>query len=166
MVGGRAKVSSRPVRTVRRRPMWRVVVTGLTAAALSASAAPGLKDPPSTAIIGDWVAVNAQKDGDTVTFAPGLFRFTFAADGRWVQSPGRAETIGRYEMDATASPAAIDLFPPPTKPADRTAPGLGIFRASGDKLEICVRSGPGERPTVFAAGDGSGATLMTLKRVK
>jgi uncharacterized protein (TIGR03067 family) len=144
--------------------MWRVVLAGVVAA--SASAAPRLKDPPQTAIIGDWVAVGSQKDGVTVTFAPGTIRFAFEAGGRWVQSPGRSETIGWYLVDASASLAAIDMFLPPTRPTDRPVPGLGIFRVNGDTLEICVRSGPGERPADFAAGEGSGATLMTFKRVK
>jgi uncharacterized protein (TIGR03067 family) len=112
------------------------------------------------------VAARRQSDGVSVTFAPGAFRFTFAADGRLVQSSGGAETIGRYQVDASASPAAIDLFSPPTKRSDSAGPGLGIFRVNGDTLEICVRSGPGERPAAFTAGEGSGATLMTFKRVK
>jgi uncharacterized protein (TIGR03067 family) len=60
-------------------------------------------------------------------------------------------------------PAAIDM---------KTSTGLaqpnmiGIVRVEGDTLTICYVGNDLERPKTFDAAEGSGATMLIMKRVK
>jgi uncharacterized protein (TIGR03067 family) len=66
------------------------------------------------------------------------------------------------ELDPAAEPKAIDVIPDGGKLKGQRV--LGIYRLDGDTLTICM-SGPDQgRPGEFAAGKGSGRTLMTFRR--
>ncbi len=61
-------------------------------------------------------------------------------------------------LDSKEKPAAIDLK------ADKVV--QGIWKLDGDVLTICVAEPGKDRPREFAAKEGTGHTLLVLKKVK
>jgi uncharacterized protein (TIGR03067 family) len=147
--------------------MRRLTTTVVVVLAGFACAAPALKDRPTpSALVGEWEVELMEGQGMTVHVRPGECRYTFTPDGRWVVTHGGTETVGgRYKVDASASPAAIDMTLPQAGQLNRKAPILGIFEVDGDTLRLCCHA-TGDRPTGFAAGKASGAGLQTFKRVR
>jgi uncharacterized protein (TIGR03067 family) len=66
------------------------------------------------------------------------------------------------ELDPAADPKAIDVIPDGGKLKGKRV--LGIYRLDGDTLTICMAGPDQDRPHEFAAGKGSGRTLMTFRR--
>jgi RNA polymerase sigma factor (sigma-70 family) len=76
-----------------------------------------------------------------------------------------ANTVkGTFKVDPAQSPATIDLVV--SEGGDPGEMHLGIYELDGDKLRICMTHKDKERPTKFESLDGSGAVLVSLKRVK
>ena len=71
---------------------------------------------------------------------------------------------GTFRVDPTQSPATIDLVL--SEGGDAGEMHVGIYELHGDKLRICMTHKDKERPTKFESADGSGAVLVSLKRVK
>lgn len=91
-------------------------------------------------------------------------RFLFRGE-RFVQELGeRTLAKGTFHLDSESDPQTIDLTMSQGEDKGKTI--LGIFRRDGDVLTICGAGPGGERPTEFAARDGSGHTLITCQRVK
>jgi uncharacterized protein (TIGR03067 family) len=107
--------------------------------------APALKDRPARPlIVGEWEAEASTTAGPkftaSITFADPRPRFTFTADGRWLDG-GRA--VGRYTLDPKASPTAITLSRAADGPAGGPAQDLtGTFRVDGDALTLALNTGP------------------------
>jgi uncharacterized protein (TIGR03067 family) len=71
---------------------------------------------------------------------------------------------GTFRLDPDKQPPTIDMTI--SEGEDRDKSILGIYQLEDDVLRICG-AGPGhDRPTEFAARDGSGHTLMTCKRAQ
>ena len=71
---------------------------------------------------------------------------------------------GTFRLDPVKAPRTIDLA---TKGADEKEQlTLAIYELTADVLRICGAQPGGERPSEFAAMDGSGHTLTTFERVK
>jgi uncharacterized protein (TIGR03067 family) len=70
----------------------------------------------------------------------------------------------RFEIDPTASPKAVtDTIP---DGPDQGQQIRGIYRLEADTLISCVAPPGADRPTEFAAKEGTGHTLRTFRRVK
>jgi uncharacterized protein (TIGR03067 family) len=91
-------------------------------------------------------------------------RFVFQAGG-FVQKLGdKTLQQGTFRLDPGKNPPTIDLTMSEGEEKGKSI--LGIYQLEDDVLRICG-AGPGhERPTEFAAKDGSGHTLVTCKRAK
>lgn len=91
-------------------------------------------------------------------------RLTLTAT-RFTTSRG-AETLfdSVYTADATTSPKQIEMI---GSGGDfEGEPALGIYGFEGDLLQLCYAMPGFQRPTDFASAPGSGAFLITLKRVE
>ncbi len=71
---------------------------------------------------------------------------------------------GTFRLDRGSKPQTIDLMVNEGGEKGKTI--LGIYQLEDDVLTICGAAAGGERPTEFAAKDGSGCTLITCQRVK
>jgi uncharacterized protein (TIGR03067 family) len=91
-------------------------------------------------------------------------QFVFQGE-RFAQKQGdKTLAKGTFRLDPGKRPPTIDLTMSEGEERDKTI--LSIYQLEDDVLRICG-AGPGhERPTEFAAKDGSGHTLITCKRAK
>jgi uncharacterized protein (TIGR03067 family) len=65
-----------------------------------------------------------------------------------------------YQIDPGKSPREIDY-----SNLGAREPVRAIYQLDGDRLTICQRTKPGERPREFVTRAGSDLTLIVLKRV-
>jgi uncharacterized protein (TIGR03067 family) len=138
------------------------------AAGTPSSAAPTLKDPAPadvSPVVGEWQVERIERGAMRAEPFPGVMRYVFTPDGRWVEWLAGRRREGTYKASTKGSPAALDLDRPPAGTAD-SGFGPGIFKVDGDTLTICVRSEPGDRPAAFDASDAAHSILITLKRAK
>jgi uncharacterized protein (TIGR03067 family) len=91
-------------------------------------------------------------------------KFVFQGEN-FVQKAGdKTLAKGTFRLDPGKKPPTIDLMMNEGEEKGKTI--KGIYELKDDVLRICG-AGPGhERPTEFAAKDGSGHTLITFKRAK
>ena len=143
--------------------MTRVVLLLLAAGALAtADAPPGDSKKDLERMQGDWACDSYVVDGTQLPAddAQGYFR-TIKGEAYTVARYKKVLGRGTFKLDAGQKPKAIDALPD-----GRDKPLLGIYEFDGDKLKLCI-AGPGkERPTAFAAAEGSGQTLTVWVREK
>ena len=91
-------------------------------------------------------------------------KFVFQGE-RFVQKQGdKTLAKGTFRLDPDKRPPTIDLTMSEGEEKGKSI--LGVYQLEDDVLTICG-AGPGqERPTEFAAKDGSGHTLVTCIRAK
>ncbi len=83
---------------------------------------------------------------------------------RYLVDFGKQKMELTFKIDPTKRPKAIDLVN--VKDNKKTVT-LGIYAVSADTLKLCRGTETGqERPTEFAAKEGSGLALAVYKRVK
>src|SRR5262249_40016600 len=70
---------------------------------------------------------------------------------------------GKYRLDPTATPKAIDIVASAGDNRGETA--RGIYPGTGDTLEVCYTVGR-ERPGAFRSPKGSGIFLAVWKRTQ
>jgi uncharacterized protein (TIGR03067 family) len=117
-----------------------------------------------TKLLGDWTYVSGKRAGEmsdasrlqgTVTFAKDTVSLPGGPDARFVMA---------YKIDASKSPATIDLEikegPVPEGKAK------GIIKLDGDKLSVCYAPAGSERPKSFVSTEKDRNFLFTLKRQK
>ncbi len=68
----------------------------------------------------------------------------------------------KFQLDSAAKPRAMDITIVAGSQTD--AKLEGIYELKGDELRICAKVFGNDRPTEFAAPDGSSIVLLTLKR--
>lgn len=123
-------------------------------------AVPAKKRPEPPSVVGVWVVDAITSEGRPLKAPPLAIEFT--DDGKvfvGVGGPGEDRPIksGTY----TSRPAELELVLSPALPE----PLPGIYKLDKDRLTVCVQNSPGKkRPTEFAAAEGSGCVLLTLKR--
>jgi uncharacterized protein (TIGR03067 family) len=90
----------------------------------------------------------------------------FVLQGEWFAQEQGDRTLARgtFRLDPGKQPPTIDLTMSEGEDQGKTI--LGIYQLEDGVLSICGAGPGGERPTEFAARDGSGHTLMTCQRVK
>jgi uncharacterized protein (TIGR03067 family) len=133
--------------------------------------APGLKDvrKPVDPPVGEWWFQKWQFDGEAVRLnkdQPGTRRWTvtLAKNKAVINFDGRPLSGGRrVEYYETGTALEFDLSPD-LRAADPKTLKKGIWKVDGDTLLFCYGEPGGERPTDFTAPEGSGHTLLTLKR--
>lgn len=115
-------------------------------------------------LVGTWQAVSAvvsgqSLSGDTVN----TIRLILTAT-RFTTRRG-SETLfdSTYTADSTQSPMHIEMIG-----VEEFAgkPALGIYELKGEMLQLCYKMPGFPRPADFESQDGSGAFLITLKRVE
>jgi len=85
--------------------------------------------------------------------------------GRFALKQGdRALSEGTFRLDPVKAPRTIDLATQGADGKEQTT--LAIYELTDNVLRICGAQPGGERPSEFAALDGSGHTLTTFERVK
>jgi uncharacterized protein (TIGR03067 family) len=80
-----------------------------------------------------------------------------------VKYPDRTDS-DKFKIDATKTPKAIDITV--IEGSGKGTTSLGVYEVKGDELRICVAMPGKDRPAAVASKEGSGLTLVTLKRVK
>jgi uncharacterized protein (TIGR03067 family) len=134
-----------------------------------ALAAPALKDAPKKGgdLTGEWVVESVVYGGRPRAPQKDPLRYVFDADGTWTIYRGERKPPGNraYRTEPDAEPPAITLK---YDAAEQDGPeSLGIYRLDGDTLTMCYnRPGVSKRPTEFASPEGSGTSLMVLKRAR
>lgn len=131
--------------------------------------APGPKEAPKKEagkLDGEWAveSIEGENKKDVANV-----RFQFVDGKVFIHEPKKAKPEeAAFTADYTKKIPEIDIRPggamaPPDAPVIK-----GIFRITGDKLELCFAKGPkgAERPTEFKSDEKSGAAVITLKRVK
>jgi uncharacterized protein (TIGR03067 family) len=135
---------------------------GLLFAAFGITSAQDKKDPTA----GKWVVESVTRDGKASDALKGAAREH--ADGKYSLKPAAgssaAATEGTYTVDASKTPATIDM-----KPKGGTYDGktlLGIVKVDGETMTICFAEPGKDRPTKFESTTGSGLVLAVHKKAK
>jgi len=117
------------------------------------------------ALQGDWIATAALANGKPEpTERLANIRVKFAGHNMtfYKPEPGARPSEWKFEVDASKKPMAIAFSP---LPGEETAqPGPAIYALDGDTLTLCFGETGKEPPTKFAAPEGSGIIMLTLKR--
>ena len=114
------------------------------------------------ALEGEWTFVSLEVDGAAMPGAA-LANSRILMDGdRFRMESAEAVYEGRFEIDAEAKPATIDIAFVEGPEAGNTA--LGIFELAGDQLTICLGLVGSDRPAKFKTPKGSGHALERLRR--
>ena len=88
-------------------------------------------------------------------------KLIFAADGKFTAIVKGKKTEGPYKLNPAKKPKEI------TTTDDDGEAHDGIYKIAGDTLMLCMPKGDGaERPTEFAAKEGTKVVLVVLKREK
>jgi uncharacterized protein (TIGR03067 family) len=128
-------------------------------------AAPGPKEKPKGEIdiLGEWVFVSQERNGKPET--PFADSMSFTADGKWgrVIEGKPLKNCEKYELDSTAKPAILNLL---FTPETNAVGAFGIVRVDGDTLTFCYSFSNRARASKFEAAEGSGYTLLVMKRKK
>jgi uncharacterized protein (TIGR03067 family) len=114
---------------------------------------------------GVWQAISAIVSGQAMPSADvDTIRLTLTTT-RFTTQRG-AETLfdSTYTADATKSPMQIEMIG--TGGDFDGKPALGIYAFEGEQLRLCYTMPGFRRPTDFASAAGSGAFLITLKRIE
>lgn len=106
---------------------------------------------------GRWRVVKVAHDGITENF-DGDRGITISGN-RFVPSDN-VEDVATVKLDPSKKPAWLDL----TEKNNKTA--KGIYRLTGNKLEIAIQEGDGERPDKFESPPKSKVIVLVLERVK
>jgi len=86
-------------------------------------------------------------------------------DGRFAFKRGdKTLNEGTFRLDPAKTPRTIDLAMTDADGKEQMV--LAIYELTEDTLRICGAQAGGERPSEFAARDGSGHTLNIFERVK
>jgi len=110
------------------------------------------------ALQGTWAVVSATRGGkpnDSIKNDKLVFEGTTVT----VKTASGRDEPATFKLDSSKSPKTIDIMP---KEGDQKI--QGIYKLSGDMLEICFNRD--ERPTEFKSAEGSRNFLVVLKREK
>jgi RNA polymerase sigma factor (sigma-70 family) len=112
---------------------------------------------------GAWIPVSVEEGGKKIPedeVKAKNVEIVFTGDKVTLPIKGDAKEFG-YKLDPSKKPKQIDLLLGDGKTAK------GIYLLDGDTLKLCVEKEPdGERPTEFAAKEGTTHNLIVLKKKK
>jgi uncharacterized protein (TIGR03067 family) len=114
---------------------------------------------------GVWQAISAIVSGQSIPSADvDMIRLTLTAK-RFTTQRG-AETLfdSSYTADRSKTPMEIEMIG--TGGDFDGKPALGIYTFEGETLRLCYKMPGYLRPTEFVSAAGSGAFLITLRRVE
>jgi uncharacterized protein (TIGR03067 family) len=124
------------------------------------------KDAPKTQdkdLDGSWEFVSGIRDGKPDQ-PPGKAVLIFKGNELAVKLGDKEMEKATIKADPTRTPRTLDIVP--SMGPEKGNAALAIYEVKGDELRICVARPGKERPTEFSAKEGSGHSLITLKRVK
>jgi uncharacterized protein (TIGR03067 family) len=114
---------------------------------------------------GGWKLVSAESNGKaTPADKVAALGMTIKGETLTVQEGSEVVEEASFRLDRTANPPAIDLKV--TAGTDKGKTVLGIYRLEDERLTICVAEPGRERPSKFAAPEGTRHTLFVFKRAK
>jgi uncharacterized protein (TIGR03067 family) len=135
---------------------WQLMTVVLVAAA------PAEDKKDEDVIQGTWTVVLKEMGGKKTPGADLKALKVTIKDGKLTVDDGKKKGTVAYKLDPSKKPKAIDL----TRDDEKMATPA-IYELDGDTLKLCwSEKDPDHRPTEFASGDGSGQTVMVLKREK
>jgi uncharacterized protein (TIGR03067 family) len=140
-----------------RRALFVAMLVGLVAGA------DGKKDDAKAdqeRLKGTWTIVSIERDGKANENAVGG-KVTFDGDTMTFKVKDN-EHKGTFKLDPTKKPRQIDLTPGDGPEKDKVVEG--IYSLKKDELKICIAHPGNERPKDFESKEGSGHSLVTLKR--
>lgn len=112
---------------------------------------------------GVWQAISAVVSGQEIPSGDvDRIQLTLTATRFTTRRGGETLFDSDYSVDTTTSPMQIEMIG-----IDDFAgrPALGIYAFEGEFLQLCYKMPGFNRPTEFASAPGSGAFLITLRRV-
>jgi uncharacterized protein (TIGR03067 family) len=120
-------------------------------------------DEAAKQIEGAWQGVSLEQDGNKNDDAD---KFTVKIkDGKYEVKRGDETTgKGKLKLDPTKNPHAMDIMIEEGAGSGETE--LGIYEVKDSMLKTCFAKPDKPRPTQFSAKEGSGNTLIVLKRRK
>jgi uncharacterized protein (TIGR03067 family) len=114
---------------------------------------------------GIWQAISAIVSGEPIPVSDvNNIRLTLTATRFTTSRAGETLFDSTYTSDATTSPKRIEMIG--TGGDFEGQPALGIYAFEGEILQLCYTMPGFQRPTEFASARGSGAFLITLKRLE
>jgi uncharacterized protein (TIGR03067 family) len=114
---------------------------------------------------GEWETVSRTRDGKKLPDPEGAPRRVIIQEGKFAVKAGdKTLAEGSFVLDAAKKPVAIDMK---LGLADgKEAKYLGIIEVTEGEHRLCWADPGKDRPTRFAADEGSGHTLAVYRRVK
>jgi uncharacterized protein (TIGR03067 family) len=110
-------------------------------------------------IQGTWTVVSGERDGKPIPEEKTKsVRVTFAGD-QVTLAHGDESNKHTFKLNSSKNPKEIDVD-------FDGKPGLGIYELKGDTLKIAHGEMGSPRPKDFTSKEGSGLTVMTMKRQK
>jgi uncharacterized protein (TIGR03067 family) len=114
---------------------------------------------------GVWQAISAVVSGQEIPAGEvNTIRLTLTTTRFTTQRGGETLFDSSYTADPTATPMQIEMIG--TGGDFEGKPALGIYAFEGETLQLCYKMPGFVRPTDFTSAAGSGAFLITLKRVE
>jgi uncharacterized protein (TIGR03067 family) len=114
---------------------------------------------------GVWQAISVIVSGEEIPANDvNSIRLTLTATRFTTQRGGETLFDSSYSVDAAKTPMEIEMI---GSGGDfEGQPALGIYVFEGETLRLCYKMPGFQRPTEFVSLPGSGAFLITLKRVQ
>jgi uncharacterized protein (TIGR03067 family) len=111
-------------------------------------------------IQGDWAVEDAIDDGNPLPAElRENVRFTVKGDKIDISLNGEVAFGGKFKLDSSKKPKTIDIDGPDGMTL------VGIYEINGEKMRFCVVESGKQRPKEFSGDAGTGAKLVTLKRL-
>jgi uncharacterized protein (TIGR03067 family) len=119
------------------------------------------------ALVGRWSLIGGEEGGvaiggDMIRQLAAVMVVTDTAYDISSQMLKQSLETGSYTIDATTTPASIDLTVTTGDDVGKTH--KGIYRIDGDKLDLCVNESDGARPTEFNTKPDTELNLYRYRR--
>jgi uncharacterized protein (TIGR03067 family) len=117
---------------------------------------------------GEWLSVSLKFNGkEFATEGKGKIKFTFKGDQATVEAADdvkREYAKVKFKLDPSTSPRCVDLTI--TAGTQKDATLEGIYSLKDDEFKLCAKVFGKDRPSEFAAPEGSSIVYLVMKRVK
>ena len=142
-----------------------MLATGAIAGILASSAGSASEKEPGDDLRGRWTAVKAEREGREAAEIVGHLLIVEGKTFR-IQEKGKTIHEGTLQLDASASPAAIDFKH--SGPSSGGKTWRGIYKVDGTTLTISDNAVDVHkaRPTSFDTGPDSGLVRVVFKRAQ